>query len=188
MLAQKYLGKQLQDIEFSGMIRDLVYGAQKYGIEIPTDFLMVGKTLMTVEGVGKEVYPQLDVFEEVKPYFLKLMQQRYSPERISQDVIRAVMRLSGAASDMPMQVQEILEDLRKGAFGIQIHEMELRDAADRLGRRVFSGLAVASLVLSGALLIGANHPVIGGLSLAFGFGWGAGHSALVFLLNRRRKR
>ncbi|MFW5921389.1 MAG: ABC1 kinase family protein, partial [Polyangiales bacterium] len=63
MLAQKYLGKQLQEIEMSAMIRDLVYGARKYGIEVPAEFLMVGKAIMTVEGVGKEIYPELDVFE-----------------------------------------------------------------------------------------------------------------------------
>ncbi|MEM9195043.1 MAG: AarF/ABC1/UbiB kinase family protein, partial [Myxococcota bacterium] len=77
ILADKYLGKKLGDIELSSMIRDLVYGANKYGLEIPADFLMVGKALMTIEGVGKEIYPELDVFEEVKPYFLDLLKQRY---------------------------------------------------------------------------------------------------------------
>ncbi|MCX7807783.1 MAG: AarF/ABC1/UbiB kinase family protein, partial [Deltaproteobacteria bacterium] len=55
MLSQKYLGKTLGEIDVGGLIRDLVQGAQKYGIEIPPDFLLVGKALMTLEGVGREI-------------------------------------------------------------------------------------------------------------------------------------
>ncbi len=60
LLSEKYLGKQLKDIELSAMIRDLVQGATKYGLEIPSDFMLVGKSLMTVEGVGKEIDPELE--------------------------------------------------------------------------------------------------------------------------------
>jgi ubiquinone biosynthesis protein len=79
MLAERYLGKQLKDIELSGLISDLVGGAKKFGLEIPADFLLVGKALMTIEGVGKEIYPDLDVFEQSKPLFIELLKQRYSP-------------------------------------------------------------------------------------------------------------
>jgi len=48
MLAEKYLGKPLKEIDLSAMIRDLVQGSLKYGIEIPTDFMLVGKSLMTI--------------------------------------------------------------------------------------------------------------------------------------------
>ncbi len=186
VLAQKYLGKSLGDIELSALLRDLVDGARRYGIEIPSGFLMMGKALMTVEGVGKEIYPDLDVFEEVKPYFLRLIQQRYSPERITQDVIRGVTRLSHAATEAPMQMQEILEDLRKGAFSLQVQETTLKEATDRLGRRIFSGLVVSSSILSGALLMAADKMWIGGTIAGLGAAYGMAHWMLVFILNRRR--
>ncbi|HEY6878338.1 MAG TPA: AarF/UbiB family protein, partial [Polyangiales bacterium] len=72
-LSDKYLGKKLGDIELSALLRDLVHGAQQFGLEPPADFVLVGKALMTVEGIGKQICPELDVFEEVKPYFLRLM-------------------------------------------------------------------------------------------------------------------
>ena len=40
-----------------------INGAVKYGLEVPPDFVLVGKALMTVEGIGKQIYPELDVFE-----------------------------------------------------------------------------------------------------------------------------
>ncbi|MFW5877123.1 MAG: ABC1 kinase family protein [Myxococcota bacterium] len=188
VLSQKYLGKRLQDIEMSGLIRDLVHGARKYEIEMPSDFVMVGKALMTVEGVGKELYPELDVFEEVKPYFLRLMYQRYSPERVAQDALRSVMRLSSAAGDMPLQMQEILDDLRKGAFRLQVRDMELRDAADTLGRRLFTGLGVGSLFIASALLIAQGFPYVGAGAAVVAVAWSAWNQVVLFLINRYRKR
>ncbi len=187
-LADKYLGKRIADIELSAMIRDLVYGATKYGIEIPPDFLMVGKTLMTVEGVGKEIYPELDVFEEVKPYFLELLKQRYSPERISQDLLSTAIRLSGAASDMPMQMQEILDDLRKGSLSLQVHEPALRATADQVGRRIFSGLVVSGLLIGGALLIAQREPWVGALFVAGAVSWASLHSVVIAWLGRKKRQ
>lgn len=188
LLSEKYLGKKLGEWELSGMIRDFVYGATKYGLEIPPDFLMVGKALMTVEGIGKEIYPDLDVFEEVKPFFLGILKQRYSPEKLTNDALRSVMRLSSAANEMPLQLQEILDDLRKGALRLQVHEPSLELAAERIGRRIFSGLVVCSLVISGALLISRDHVAVGIGAVAAALVWTFGHSALVFFVGRRKRR
>lgn len=187
MLAGKYLGKKLEDIELSAMIRDLANGAQKYGIEIPADFLLFGKSLMTVEGVGKEIYPQLDVFAEVKPYFLRLIKQRYSPERITQDLFRSAMKLSGAATDMPVQLQEILDDLRKGAFRLEVREASLRTASDELGRRLFAGLVIGSMFLSAAITVAAKEYWTGAVIAAIATVYAGMHRMGVFFLNRERK-
>jgi len=187
-LGQKYLGKRLQDIEISAMIRDFGYGARKYGIEIPADFLMLGKALMTVEGVGKELYPDLDVFEELKPYFLKLLGQRYSPERITQDVLRSIVRVSGAANQMPLQIEEILDDLRKGSFQLEIHEQHLQDTGDRVGRRIFGGLVTGAGIVGSASLLASDHYWLGGIGLAVALGYAGMHNTVMFWLERRHRK
>jgi len=155
MLAEKYLGKPIKEIELSAMIRDLVQGAMKYGIEIPTDFMLVGKALMTVEGIGKEIYPDLDVFGEASPYFFDLMKKRYSPQRLANELWRGAEQMSRVGYDLPIQAREVLEDLRLGRMQIKTEDPGLPAAADRLGRRLFSGMIVATLVGSGAYLMRA---------------------------------
>ncbi len=162
VLAEKYLGRPLKEIELSAMIRDLVQGAMKYGIEIPPDFMMVGKSLMTIEGIGKQLDPNLDVFGEASPYFFELLKQRYSPQRIGNDLWRGVEQLSRAGYDMPMQVREVLEDLRLGRLAVRTMDPSVAFAADRLGRRVYSGLVTAALLFSGAFLVnGIVHATLG---------------------------
>jgi len=183
-LAQRYLGKRLKEIELGPLLRDLVMGARKYGVEIPMDFLMLGKSLMTVEGVGKEIYPELDLLEEVRPYFMDLFQKRYSPERMTQDAFRGLRRLGTAASEMPLQIEEILEDLRKGAFSIRTQQTHLELAADRLGRRAFSGIIVGALIIAGAILLSEDRHWLGGVTLGAAALFAFAHTARVWLLGK----
>jgi ubiquinone biosynthesis protein len=179
MLAEKYLGKPLKEIELSAMIKDLVDGALKYGIEIPTDFMLVGKSLMTIEGIGKQLDPNLDVFGEASPYFFELLKARYSPQRLGNELWRGVEQLSRVGYDMPMQVREVLEDLRLGRLALRTPDPGLPLAADRLGRRIFSGLVVLALVGSGTVLIlSPAHATLGIVMLVLaGLVW-IGHALL----------
>ncbi len=188
-LADRYLGKQLREIEISRLINDLVSGATKFGLEIPPDFLLVGKALMTIEGVGKEIYPELDVFAEMKPYFMRLLWARYSPERMAQDLVRTLTRISGAATDLPLQTQEILDDLRKGRLEVRTREPMLPISVDVLGRRVYSGLVVASLLVGSAILLASDSAWwLGALFFVAALGWGTLHTTWAMWLGRKRRR
>jgi ubiquinone biosynthesis protein len=161
MRTEKYLGRPLKDIELSGMIRDLVQGATQFGLEIPTDFTLVAKALMTLEGVGRELDPELDVLSEARPMLFELMRKRYSPERIGNELLRRLERLSGATYNLPRQLEEVLEDLRLGRLSLRTSDAEAHAAADRTGRRIFAGVFSSSLVLSGSWLFSTGHDWLG---------------------------
>jgi ubiquinone biosynthesis protein len=161
LLAEKYLKRRLQDIELSGLIHDLISTATRYGLEVPPDFMLVGKALITIEGVGKEIAPDFDIMEESRPLFLELLRKRYSPQRIGNELLRRVERLSGATSQLPEQLQEVLEDVRLGRLMIRTADTEMRDAADRLGRRAFSAMVSSACLLAGAALLFTDHAPLG---------------------------
>jgi len=185
VLADKYLNKPLGEIDLAMMISDLVGGATQFGIEIPADFVLVGKALMTLDGVGKEIDPDLDVYEEARPYFMDLLRKRYAPERVAADVWRGLERLGSAAYDLPQQVREVMEDLRMGRLTLQTNDEKQERVLDRLGRRAFAGIVLATFVLAGTWLItkGERYEVGGFLLLAFGLSWMFWH--VVFDMRRR---
>lgn len=170
VLSRKYLGKSIKDIEISALVRDLVRGAVKHGMDMPPDFLMVGKALMTLEGIGRQLDPDLDVFNEARPHFLRLMARRYSPDKIGSDLLRAAVRMSGLAGNMPAQIGEILEDLRKGHLSIKTTDPTLPVVVERLGRQVYTGLTVASMVAAGGILLATGRHEWVGYVLFLGAG------------------
>jgi len=159
LLAEKYLGKPLKEIELSAMLRDLVQGALKFGIEIPPEFMMVGKALMTLEGIGKQLDPDLDIYGESQPYFIEIMKKRYSPEKLGNDLWRGVEQLSKVGYDMPLQLREVLDDLRLGRLTMKTDVTAPLPVIDQAGKRVFAGLTFASLLGAGAYLLGQKMQI-----------------------------
>ncbi|MEY4575444.1 MAG: hypothetical protein RL701_147 [Pseudomonadota bacterium] len=178
-LADKYLGRRLEDVAFADLIRDLSSATLKYGIETPTELLMVGKAIMTVEGIARQIYPALDVVAEIRPYFAEIVGYRYSPERLASDLLHVVARFANAASDFPARADEILEDLRHGRISAVIRQPSLVHAAERLGRRIFHALFAASLVLGGSVLWALNHAREGSALLGLGLLWATASSILM---------
>jgi len=187
LLSEKYLGKRLEEIELSGMIRDLIRVGTKYGIEIPTEFMMVGKALMTVEGIGKQIAPDFDLMQEARPLFSELLRKRYTPERIGNELLRRLERLSGATYSVPQQVQDILHDLRLGRLVFRTEDRKVARAADRLARHVFAAVIVSALLLSGAWLVASNHDWVGFSLIALATVWLLTHAAREFYLEFGRR-
>lgn len=157
VVAEKYLGRPLKEIETSALIRDLVQGAIKYDIDMPVEILMVGKALMTVEGIGKQLDPELDVLGELKPFLTKVIAARYSPERLARDGLRAARSLGDAALALPGQINDILEDARAGRLAVFARDPETAAATERLGRRVFSALLAGALLACATALVAVDR-------------------------------
>jgi len=160
-LSEKYLGRPLAEVELSGLIRDLVQGAIKYDIEMPPEMLMVGKALMTVEGIGKQLDPDLDVWTELRPYFTRLVMDRFSPQRLGREALRALRALSTSAADLPGQIHDILDDLRAGKLEVTNRDPALALATERLGRRLHTAITSAALLGGGVTLLAVDrHPTL----------------------------
>jgi len=184
-LADKYLGRKLEEVAFADLVRDLHTSTLKYGIETPSELLMVGKAMVTVEGIARQLYPELDAVEELRPYFAELVGYRYSPERLATELLHVVARVTNTVSEFPAQAEEILEDLRHGRVSTRVYQPTLLEAAERLGRRIFHALVAGSCVLGGSMLLSQEHPGAGFGLLLLGIGWATG-AALIMRLSKPR--
>ena len=92
--------------------------------------------------------------------------------------MRGVEQLSRAGYDMPLQIREVLDDLRLGRLAVRAPDPGLALATERLGRRVFSGLFVAALTFGGAYLLRSDDKLAGVLFLIFGVLVWLGHALL----------
>lgn len=174
-LSERYLGRPLKDIEASVFIRDLLQLSAKFGLEVPTDFVLVAKAMMTVEGIGKQIAPSLDLFGECRPLFFNLLKQRYSPERLGLQLLKRVERLGALTSNIPQQLQDVLEDLRLGRLLVRTEDLGHQTATDKLGRRVLAGLLVASSSIGATLLYISGQNTVAWLLFGLGSSWLAGH-------------
>ena len=70
----------LANIDFGAYLREIVEGAIRHNLRVPS-FTMFFKAIMTVEGIGKIISPNLDIVAS-RPYVERLVAERYSPQRV----------------------------------------------------------------------------------------------------------
>ncbi|MGI8973224.1 MAG: ABC1 kinase family protein [Gaiella sp.] len=158
-LYYRYYGTRLADIDPIEVIReglDLIYSMS---LRLPTRFIVLDKALATLGAVAIEVYPDFNVFEVARPYARRLMTERLSPRRLALQAQRQVRDISGAAVRIPIQVSDVLEELRDGEMQIRIANPGIDDLAHHVDVSV-NRIAVALVILGG--LVGSS--MIGALA------------------------
>lgn len=156
-LYYRYYGTRLSDIDPMEVMREgfaLIYAMN---LRLPTRFVILDKTIATLGSVGIEIYPEFNVFEVAKPYAKQLVAERLSPARLALQAQREVRELVGVARDVPHQLHDILDVVRRGRFEMTIHNSgvdHLEERLDHAVNRVVVGLIVAAGLL-GSSIIGA---------------------------------
>ena len=170
-LAEQYLiGVPISQIQIGELFQQLVAGAARHDVRMPTDFTMMFKAILTTEGLAKAIAPDVDPIELARPFITQMITERYSPERLKSQAIRDLIAFSGMARSIPNSLPMLLDDLQAGKleFGTSPATLELQHkAADlRVGRVIRAGLSIA-FVVCGTLVVGVS-----GLPVAFaGIPW-----------------
>lgn len=172
-LERQFAGKTMEQIEVSSFFRDLVALALKHRIRMPPDYTMTFKAIMTMEGVAKELVPDLDLLSTVRPYVANLVAERYSPRRLAQNAYEAVRELSDSAGTLPATARGILEDLHAGRTRLNIEVArwdELQRTYAAVQRRNMIAMLSAAAALCGTLALDyREHTLLGLPLLSFWF-------------------
>ncbi|MFQ5901540.1 MAG: 2-polyprenylphenol 6-hydroxylase, partial [Thermodesulfobacteriota bacterium] len=119
-IVESVFGKSLEQIDISALLMKLINTAKRFNMTLHPDLLLLQRSMVIVEGVGRELYPDVDPWEIAKPMIYRWMiREKASPGRFIKKGRKTVEEMAGFALDMPGQVHEILkqtlaEELRIG--------------------------------------------------------------------------
>ncbi|MGN8646084.1 ABC1 kinase family protein [Gracilibacillus sp. HCP3S3_G5_1] len=155
----KYYGVPLSEISLGEAITDLFLVANKHSIEIPTDLTIIGKTLLTLEGVVERLDPKLSIMNAAEPFGRELMKERYHPKKIAESLIDQINEYHEVLHDMPEIVQELTTMIKKRKLPIQVSVPEAKSffvKLDRVSNRLaFSIVLLAFSIIMVGLIIGS---------------------------------
>ena len=169
-LFYRYYGSSLSSIDPIEVMReglDLIYSLN---LQLPSRFVILDKTIVTLGSVGIELYPEFNVFEVARPYARRLLAERFSPGRISLRAQAEVRELAGVARELPYQVRDVMEQTRQGQLTVQIRNPGFDDITYHIDHAV-NRIAVALIVLGGLVgsaivgVLARNGPHVAGLHL-----------------------
>lgn len=173
-LRERYYNVAFSEVNLGQVVNDFFTTAQEHGIGIPPDLLMLGKALVTTEGMVEQLDPTLSIVTLAEPFGRKLAREKFGPERLGRKTVSGALGLIDSLAGLPDRLRHLTSFVSGGRVKVEVEVPELRRASkglDRLVNRLaFSIVLLAFCIVMAGLVIGAalaqketviwNYPII----------------------------
>jgi len=181
----KYYDVSVSHINLASLFSEIISLARESRMKVPSDFILLGKTIVTVQGFAVSLDPDFNLVKASKPFVKKMMKDRMSPKHILKHIAKSTTELSTFISNMPRQAAELLariEDADRTAASIDTDIKALRWEMDKSSNRMTIGLITAAVLISSALLAATGTGQGSSLRHAALFGFTLAAFLLLFLV------
>jgi ubiquinone biosynthesis protein len=173
--------KPLAEISFGLLLVRLFQTAQRFDMTVQPQLVLLQKTLLNIEGLGRELYPQLDLWATAKPFLENWVREQVGPKRFINTLRQHGPSWLAKAPQMPDLVHDTLMNLRKiGGVEQRINaQLEAGRKERKQGQRRFVRRLGAALLLAAVILI--PQPAVWLQSLSTGQWVGLAIGAILLL-------
>ncbi len=157
-VCEPIFNKPLAEISFGQVLLRLFDTARRFEMEVQPQLILLQKTLLNIEGLGRELYPELDLFETAQPILRQWMEERLGGRAVLNDIRTQWPELKETLRELPTLVRRVGEQAASGELKFTVDTREVRDLNARLQRsdrrryRVTLGLAATGFGLGMALM------------------------------------
>ena len=176
--------RPLADISFGQILLRLFEISRRFNMQIQPQLILLQKTLLNVEGLGRDLYPQLDVWRTASPILREWMRERASPRQVLKTLRQQAPELMEALRALPSLVKTTVERARGGNLRMEVESQAieaLRAEVRRGNRRRDSIIVGAMLTLAGLVWLAIS----GAQDWP---GWALSAGGAVWLLSAFRRR
>lgn len=145
-----YLPTSIKDVDAKAMVRDLLNLAVKYRVKVPREYAILARASVAIEGILRSLYPDMPIGEIFMPYAKRILAERYDPAQLQGNAMKTLLRLQNAASDLPLQLQQIMLDLEAGKFTVTMNNEQVDSLNSNL--RALAVVAFAGLCACGFII------------------------------------
>jgi ubiquinone biosynthesis protein len=154
-VCEPYFSRPLSEISLAEVMVKLFRTAQRYELTVQPQLILLQKTLLNIEGVGRLLDPKLDTWAVAQPVLENILRERYSPQALLAEFRKRLPELVTHAPDMPRLVHDFLVQQVGGTHSLIMRSAELAELAriSRDGQRqtiyaiLGTGLLLAATVL-----------------------------------------
>ena len=147
----KYYDVPFSEISLGQSITDMFQIAHKHQIEVPSDFTLIGKTMLTLEGVVAQLDPDFSIITAAEPFGRKLIRDKYHPKRFAKEIYDQVDEYADVIEEMPEIVRELTALAKERKIPVELRIPALNYILSKMDR--VSNLLSFSIILLAFSLI-----------------------------------
>jgi len=148
-VCEPYFDRPLKEISLGMVLLRLFQTSRRFQVEIQPQLVLLQKTLLNIEGLGRELDPELDLWSTAKPFLEKWMANQIGPRRLWEELKNQAPRYAKLLPELP----RLLHDYLTQRPGLQRREFEELLAEQRRTNRLLQGLIYAGIGFALGLVV-----------------------------------
>ncbi len=177
-ICEPIFNKPIKEISFGQLLVRLFQVARRFDMEVQPQLILLQKTLVQIEGLGRELYPELDLWKTGQPVLQKWMKEETSPKATLERIWQDLPEIRYTLEHLPAVARRLIDQALENDGRLPIPDQQ---AIYRGERQRFLVITGAAGLVAGALLIGLGAQPLWA-------GWLVGAASLGALFYGRPKR
>lgn len=160
-LIDTYAERAIETLDMGGLFGELIDVVVANGLRIPTNLMLMTKALITIEGIGLQLYPEFNMVSLLRPFMKRVLRDQFRPDRMAREVYAVSTDYRELVREFPGDAREIIDLLKTGNLkvGFRLGGLDpLRRTLDAVSYRLIFGLVLAALLVSSSLIIHSDLP------------------------------
>ncbi len=149
-VCEPIFNKPLAEISFAQVLMRLFETARRFDMRVQPQLLLLQKTLLQIEGLGRQLYPQLDLWKTARPIMQEWASERFSGRSFAEQFRRQLPDINEAIRTLPQVLQQFVQKASEGTLRIRMdqtpYEELRREIRESARRRDQTLVGVAGLV------------------------------------------
>ena len=162
-ISEPFYGRSLQTISVKDVYDQVMQLLRKYHIRLPRNLMLLFKTFMQVEALGKILGSDASLLEVTRPYAKKLMKQGYDTQKLVHNIARDFRSTRGYLRVFPRLFYDVLKGSAAGRHRIEIRHTGFQQTNTKIERsinRLTIGIIISAALIAGSLVLDASHKVM----------------------------
>ncbi|WP_180075953.1 AarF/ABC1/UbiB kinase family protein [Acinetobacter sp. YH12106] len=149
------VSKPMHELDFAGILIEVMDIARRFHLEIPPQLMLLLKTLVHVEGLGTDLYPELDIWSLAKPILTDWIKAQMNPQKNLKELGQKIPDLLLGAQDLPTLMIDSLNGLKNQSawHAKQLNELQsMRLQMEHQQKRSWIFGSIMAILLSIAII------------------------------------
>lgn len=162
-VSETFYGRPLQAISVKDVHDQIIRLLLKYRIQLPRNLLLLLKTLVQTEALGKILGSDVSLLEFTRPYAKKLLERRYEASRLLKKLGKDSRDVGRYLRDTPKFLHDLLSQVVRGKQRVEIWHDGFPDLERRFEKslnRLTMGIIISASILAAALVLNSGQKVL----------------------------
>jgi len=155
-LLDSYYALPIKDMDIGGLLTGLLSLLRDHNLRLPTDMVIMIKSLVTAEGSARLIFPELSVIEELKGSVHRLALERYKPGVVWRSLRNSFVAFLTVQRELPRRLLHIIEKIEEGELSFKFHLEKLEQLVNTMesaSNRLTTGIITGAIIMGSSMIV-----------------------------------